>query len=864
MLDGVAQHRASLEYTNGNTAHVNGTKKSSPATLAGTGRREAMVAAGSHGSASVDAAMCVEVGKEQEAPHASLPLCSKAPEAPHHPPPDLRDRLADIVHILLQAIGMLSADTPLVSITATTDGTTWGRGLRRAAGNHNSSSSSSSGEKSSASAGQRAGGGAAGKLEGIWSSETITSVMQDALNLIHMVITARKKNKLSLIHCHEIVQSLFRPMPSATGSRSEKKGDVATNEAAAVGCMADVLVRQLLIAGSDEALRKQTSEMLFEAIVMGWETERCLALKLPESQGFQQAPAPLQMGSVTRMLIESAIMWLPLAADASSDRDGAGDDTGAGDEGYGQLRGREVFEWAQEVIQVQNSPDFLLSTDDQLTLLQLILARLVGQPQTCSPSAPTSKRKASENKLTSRAVSKRGGGWVKASNAAAAGLLGLVDMLFTRLPTNAWLPLVVQYDIGNILFEKYLMAADPTGAPLLGWPDDKQGRDARKAGWLSLRQIASCLDGAAVNAKDHMSTDAAPGLEAASLAAGSIGGDGGSLSSLMALVSRTHHFVEYLPPPASRTEEGLEEMLVFDPEHNGLRHGQPALVGLKNRRNTCYINSMLQQLFVIPEFHKWLEYSTDKAAAAAPNEAAQHAAVVHGSAAGTGSNEDVENGGNKELSDRLQELFGYLRHSMQRFFDPGEFIKACKSISRQPPLLDKAHTQDDTMTFLESLMDVLTSVHGVARTDLFKVVEKDRRWVNESNEVRSITGREKEYLMLEIEDGIGDLESALRKHFSKELMTGDNRIWNESTQSKETVWKAPFLEETSLPEVLVVQLKRFKYNMTWDGRMEPHKLNTKVEFGNTLDLSSFVRKQKNDFDAFAVEHGAHVYQLQVC
>jgi ubiquitin C-terminal hydrolase len=299
-------------------------------------------------------------------------------------------------------------------------------------------------------------------------------------------------------------------------------------------------------------------------------------------------------------------------------------------------------------------------------------------------------------------------------------------------------------------------------------------------------------------------------------------------------------------------------MVIFDPEHNGLRHGQPALVGLKNRRNTCYINAMLQQLFFIPEFHRWLEESDDVGTVAAEARSPAEPSV-------TEMDIEVEHGGHKELSDRLQELFRYLRHSKQRFFDPGEFIKACKSISRQPPLLDQAHTQDDTMTFLESLIDALSSVHhGTAPTDLLKVVEKDRRWVDGSSpkDHRSITGREKEYLMLEIEDGIGNLESALRKHFSEELMTGDNRIWNEKTQSKETVWKAPFIEETSLPEVLVVQLKRFKYNMTWDGRMEPHKLNTKVEFGNVLDLSGYVRRQKDEIDAVAVEDGSHIYDLQ--
>ena len=76
------------------------------------------------------------------------------------------------------------------------------------------------------------------------------------------------------------------------------------------------------------------------------------------------------------------------------------------------------------------------------------------------------------------------------------------------------------------------------------------------------------------------------------------------------------------------------------------------------------------------------------------------------------------------------------------------------------------------------------------------------------------------------------------------------------------MWKAPFIEETSLPEVLVVQLKRFKINMTWDGRVETLKLNTKVEFGDTLNLSEYVRRQKDEFDAVEVANGAHVYELQ--
>ena len=614
----------------------------------------------------------------------------------------------------------------------------------------------------------------------------------------------------------------------------------------------------------------------------------------------------IQMDGVSLQLVASSLRWLvtlptgagevpaPPGGDAAAV---AGTGRTVIEECSASLRGREVFDWMLRIIQHQQdhstkAADCLLTVEARVSLLELILALLVGRSEasthhhanssqtTAAASASSSKRKVPEDKVAAHAAA--GKEMRKPRNDTAAGLMGLVDTLLTRLPCAVWLPLVSKFAIGNMLFGEYLMAADPSSSPLLGWPDQKESREARKAGWLLLFQVASCIDLPAPMREMLSHVDAAAGAEAGNgphraleppqdgspvshssqhrpgkaVGPAQDGVGGGCLASLQVLVTRTHQFVECLPPPTRREEGGPEELLVFDPEQNGLRHQEQALVGLKNRRNTCYINAMLQQLFFIPEFHEWLAGRvTGPAEAPAVSSSDSGAPGVEARNA-----KPLED--NKELSDRLHELFGYLRHSRQKFFDPAEFIKECKSLSRQPPLLDKAHTQDDTMTFLQSLLDALASIHGASRLDLFKVVEKSRRWVDRSLENRSITNHEKEYLMLEIEDGISDIESALRKHFSRELMTGDNRIWNEQTQAKETVWKAPFIEETSLPEVLVVQLKRFKINMTWDGRVETLKLNTKVEFGDTLDLSDYVRHQKDEFDAVEVTKGAHVYELQ--
>lgn len=63
-------------------------------------------------------------------------------------------------------------------------------------------------------------------------------------------------------------------------------------------------------------------------------------------------------------------------------------------------------------------------------------------------------------------------------------------------------------------------------------------------------------------------------------------------------------------------------------------------------------------------------------------------------------------------------------------------------------------------------------------------------------------------------------------------------------------------------QVLAVQLKRFKHNITWDGRFESQKLNTKVEFGTRIDISQYVGRQCGDFEARSAAAGAHVYELQ--
>ena len=460
-----------------------------------------------------------------------------------------------------------------------------------------------------------------------------------------------------------------------------------------------------------------------------------------------------------------------------------------------EVRGSDCFEFACRLVNMQVRERAFVQADDVSKLLTLCLELICG-------TRP---------------------GFECPSGSVATGLLRFLNVLLQKLPPAHWAPLV--RESAGVIFKRYLMASDPAGAPKLGWPDDAGAAETRQVGWDALLQVTV------------LSGDAQAGLLA----------DEWGLESLAWLVDEALALVEDVPQQASPLEE-VDQVESFDPSHNPLRHSR-GLVGLKNRRNTCYINAMLQQFFFTPHFCSWLyeiplPLVQDAASASVDREA-----------------EASKSSAEQELVRQLQVLLANLQFSGLRFFDPAHFIHACKKVERQPRLLDEAHTQDDTMTFLEGLVDVLASVRGEP-LDVFKVIEKERRWLEGSNDPRPIKANQREYLMLEIEEETADLQRALAKHFSKELMTGDNRIWNEATQSKETVWKQPFIEHKSLPEVLAIQLKRFKHTQLWDGSIQAQKLNTKVAYPLQLDVSDFVCTQTDDFSATPAPQGSELYELQ--
>ena len=240
--------------------------------------------------------------------------------------------------------------------------------------------------------------------------------------------------------------------------------------------------------------------------------------------------------------------------------------------------------------------------------------------------------------------------------------------------------------------------------------------------------------------------------------------------------------------------------------------GQRTFVGLGNQGATCYMNSLLQTLFMTPDLRQrlymWSFVETEEA-----------------------KKED-------SIPYQLQLLFGRLQLTKQTSVDTRGLTKSFQWDYRD------SFTQHDVQEFCRVLFDAIErSVKGTSQeniiNELYQGVLID---YVKCQACGTESQREDKFLdvSLAVKSDVDrvyndSLEKALDTFVRPEMLTGANQYQCEKCNAKRDAIKG--LRFRAFPRIFVIQLKRFDLDYR---TMTKKKINDYVSFPQVLDLNSYI------------------------
>ena len=229
---------------------------------------------------------------------------------------------------------------------------------------------------------------------------------------------------------------------------------------------------------------------------------------------------------------------------------------------------------------------------------------------------------------------------------------------------------------------------------------------------------------------------------------------------------------------------------------------QTGYVGLVNMGFTCYVNSLIQQLYFIPEFRNTLI-----------------------------SMKNVGKSGT--IIREIQQVFGVLNEKLYASYQPKML---CESMKVDPTV------QRDASEFLDSLFEQLkealkqTEQKGLI-SSLFEIPIASETICLECHTRCERISPPAYAIHIEVKNKKNILES-LKTYVAPETMEGDNAYYCSKCEKKVSAKKRELFKV--LPNILIIHLKRFDFNFDFTT-----KLNSYCEFPMELDMEEFSGTDNN-------------------
>lgn len=240
---------------------------------------------------------------------------------------------------------------------------------------------------------------------------------------------------------------------------------------------------------------------------------------------------------------------------------------------------------------------------------------------------------------------------------------------------------------------------------------------------------------------------------------------------------------------------------------------ETGFVGFKNQGATCYMNSLLQTLYMLSAFRK----------------------AVYNMPLPGPLNEDA----GSELSYALQKVFYELQ------FSP-TVVKTKKLTESFGWDTTDAFTQHDVqelkLILCDELAEKMKKIAPNQPDTLSTLFQGKILNYIECVNVPYKSTREEEFSDLSLNvKGCRNIYESFEKYTEVEMMDGDNKYRADGFEELQDARKG--VKFLKLPPVLQLHLKRFEYDTTRDAMV---KINDRYEFGTEIDLSCFVEGSNGD------------------